>query len=381
MKKFFKKTEGFTLVELIVVIAILGILAGIGTVGYSGYIKKANMAADQQLASEVKHALELYYYSNPTQDMAGTSVVLRPEGAVKSSATGVGDAAMDAVFGDGWENSLFLKYNGWKSTGVGANIAGSSFDGKIPDLLGKVDGLASDLSGFLEGYSGDNDFLKYLEDNNIAKNSTAAGNAAALYVAETLKGADQAEISNILSNMPSQIVSSYNDSKNLSTALSGTLLNTTAALSGQMGSDLAAVAVMYAYAESYAMATNQELEFDTSNIKNGSDAKNEIVKAFATMISKSGTAGLETWADVKQDGSSFVQGEGGKYKQDAKAVLSALNAVNNADSILRKELGTEGLFKKNESTVSEYLNASASAEDGTILVQIIKGEVFADPEP
>ena len=28
--------------ELIVVIAILGILAGIGTVGYSGYIKKAN---------------------------------------------------------------------------------------------------------------------------------------------------------------------------------------------------------------------------------------------------------------------------------------------------------------------------------------------------
>lgn len=40
---------GFTLVELIVVIAIIGILAGIGTVGYSGYIKKANQAADEQL--------------------------------------------------------------------------------------------------------------------------------------------------------------------------------------------------------------------------------------------------------------------------------------------------------------------------------------------
>jgi len=56
MKKFMKKTEGFTLVELIVVIAILGILAGVGTVGYSGYIKKANEAADNQLLATVNHA-------------------------------------------------------------------------------------------------------------------------------------------------------------------------------------------------------------------------------------------------------------------------------------------------------------------------------------
>lgn len=47
---------GFTLVELIVVIAILGILAGIGTVGYSGYIKKANQAADETLLGAVNTA-------------------------------------------------------------------------------------------------------------------------------------------------------------------------------------------------------------------------------------------------------------------------------------------------------------------------------------
>jgi len=56
MKKFWKRTEGFTLVELIVVIAILGILAGVGTVGYSGYVKKANMAADQALLDEINTA-------------------------------------------------------------------------------------------------------------------------------------------------------------------------------------------------------------------------------------------------------------------------------------------------------------------------------------
>ncbi len=41
----FKSNKGFTLVELIVVIAILAILAGIAIPAYSGYIKKANDAA------------------------------------------------------------------------------------------------------------------------------------------------------------------------------------------------------------------------------------------------------------------------------------------------------------------------------------------------
>lgn len=64
MKKFWKKTEGFTLVELIVVIAILGILAGVGTVGYSGYVKKANMAADQQLLRDLNTAFAIACIEN-----------------------------------------------------------------------------------------------------------------------------------------------------------------------------------------------------------------------------------------------------------------------------------------------------------------------------
>ena len=52
----FKSNGGFTLVELIVVIAILAILAGVAVPAYSGYISKANEAADYTMLDTVKTA-------------------------------------------------------------------------------------------------------------------------------------------------------------------------------------------------------------------------------------------------------------------------------------------------------------------------------------
>ena len=47
----FKSNGGFTLVELIVVIAILGLLAGIGIPAYSKYVKNASDEIDDIQAS------------------------------------------------------------------------------------------------------------------------------------------------------------------------------------------------------------------------------------------------------------------------------------------------------------------------------------------
>lgn len=48
------KTKGFTLVELLVVIAILAILATVSVVGYTSFIENANNSACEQELAQIK---------------------------------------------------------------------------------------------------------------------------------------------------------------------------------------------------------------------------------------------------------------------------------------------------------------------------------------
>lgn len=64
MKNLLQNDKGFTLVELIVVIAVLGILAGIAVPRITGVQNKARYAAGEALLANLQTPLELYRVEN-----------------------------------------------------------------------------------------------------------------------------------------------------------------------------------------------------------------------------------------------------------------------------------------------------------------------------
>ena len=94
-----RKNDGFTLVELIVVIAILAILAGIAVPAYSGYIDKANVAADEQLLHTVNTAfLSACSYKGVDVSSLTSGTAVMPLNAGVVNADGVKPAEATATF-------------------------------------------------------------------------------------------------------------------------------------------------------------------------------------------------------------------------------------------------------------------------------------------
>ena len=130
LKRFFALRRnadgGFTLVELIVVIAILAILAGVAVPAYNGYIKKANQAADETLLASLNTAYTAACMENGEFNMRSLSfspVATLDEGAVTMNKY---DDSFQRFFGNG-----VFKYYG----GLFFNEAEGVFVGVVLDAL------------------------------------------------------------------------------------------------------------------------------------------------------------------------------------------------------------------------------------------------------
>ena len=85
-----RNNKGFSLVELIVVIAIMAILAAVAIPTFAGFITKANNAADVAFFSDVEYAVELANAGNPDADSTGV-IKVTLDGEKKAATVFVGD--------------------------------------------------------------------------------------------------------------------------------------------------------------------------------------------------------------------------------------------------------------------------------------------------
>jgi len=66
MKKIMRKEEGFTLVELLIVVIILGVLAAVAIPQFGSSTDDAKLSTLQSNLSSLRNAVELYYHEHNT---------------------------------------------------------------------------------------------------------------------------------------------------------------------------------------------------------------------------------------------------------------------------------------------------------------------------
>lgn len=88
-RAFFTRNDGFTLIELMIVIAVIGILAAIAIPNYTEYVLRSKVSEAGSTLSQLRVSMEQYYQDNRSYDAAP---------AAAAGVCGVAVSARDSTY-------------------------------------------------------------------------------------------------------------------------------------------------------------------------------------------------------------------------------------------------------------------------------------------